>query len=112
MRVEQAIDPPLGDGADLGRGDGQEVRGERERLAVEVAGRLDLSRLQYDRVVDRRGKLDGGDAAGKLQRVARRSRDLRAAPHRVGILHRVVRVAMRGDDAGTPHQPYQVGRAR
>ena len=52
MRVEQAIDPALGDRAHLSRGDGQEVRGKGQRLAMKVAGRLDLAGLEDHRVVD------------------------------------------------------------
>ena len=49
--VEQPVDAALGDRADLGGGDGQEVGGEAERRAVEVAGRLDPAVGQHDRVV-------------------------------------------------------------
>ena len=37
MRVQHPVDTTFGDGADLRRGDGQEVRREGERLAVKVA---------------------------------------------------------------------------
>ncbi len=86
MRVEEAVDAALGDGPHLGGGDGEEVGGKRQRFAVKVAVRLHIAVLEHDGVVDRRRKLDRGRAPGEVERVARGSRDLRAAAHRVGIL--------------------------
>ena len=60
--VEQAVGAALGDRADLGRGDGEEVADEAERRAVEVAARLDPAVGQDHRVVDGRAQLDRGHA--------------------------------------------------
>ena len=94
MRIEQPIDPTLGDCADLSGGDGQEIRCKGKRFTVKVAGRLDLARLEDDRVVDCGRQLDGGDAPGEIKRISRRAGDLRTAANGVRILHGVLRVPM------------------
>src|SRR5438045_2796938 len=98
MRIEEAIDAALRDRADLGRGDGEEIGAEGERLAVEVAVGLDVAALQHDGIVDGRGQLDRGRPANEVESVARRACDLGAAAHRVRVLDRVLGVAMRGHD--------------
>ena len=53
--IRALLDPPLGDGAQLGHGDGRDVQRQRHRLAVEVAARHDvgpvLSLDEHQRVV-------------------------------------------------------------
>ena len=112
MRVEHAVDAPLGDGADLCRGDGHEVGCEGERLAVEVAGRFDRAVLEHHRVIDCRSQLHRCGAARKLERVPRRAGDLRAAAHGVRVLHRVARMPVRRDDVRLAEQQSEVRRAR
>ena len=60
--VEQAVEPPLGDGAHFGQGDGQVVGRERDRRPVEVAAGLDATVREDHRVVDGRCQL----AVGRL----------------------------------------------
>ena len=112
VRIKQAIDPAFGDSANLRGGDGQEIRRKRKGLAVEVARRLDVAVLHHDRVVDCGSELHSRHAPGEVQRVARRARDLRAAADGVGILHRMMRVAMRGDDARSAQHQHQIRCAR
>src|SRR4029453_1107447 len=65
-RVEQPVDPPLGDVGQLGQGDGQEVEREGQGLAVEVADRDDLARLgEHHRVVGDRAELALDHLAGE-----------------------------------------------
>ena len=111
MRIEEAIDAALRDRADLGRGDGEEIGAEGERLAVEVAVGLDVAALQHDGIVDGRGQLDRGRPANEVESVARRACDLGAAAHRVRVLDRVLGMAMRGHDLRALHQTREVGRA-
>ena len=65
--VEQAVGPALGDRADLGGRDREEVAGHRDRRAVEVPARLDPAVGQDHRVVDRRGELGLGDPCDVLE---------------------------------------------
>ncbi len=74
--VEQAVGPALRDRSDLGRGDREEVAGEPDRGAVEVAAGLDPSVGEDHRVVDRRAELVVGDP----ERRARRCRGRRRGP--------------------------------
>ena len=96
--VEQPVGAALGDPADLGDRDGEEVEREAERRAVEVAARLDAAVRQHHRVVDRARQLAGRHPLGVGERVARGAVDLRRAAQRVGVLHAVVVVAVAGDD--------------
>ena len=84
LRVEQAVDAPLGDGADFAGRDRQVIAGEGQDLAVEVAVRLDPLVAQDGRVVDGRAQLAAGDRAGEGERIARGAGDLRMAAQRVG----------------------------
>ena len=54
VRIQQTVDAALGDRPDLRGGDGQKIRREGERLAMEVAIGLDLAAFEDDRVVDGR----------------------------------------------------------
>ena len=47
--VDELSDAPLADRAELGDGDRQQVHGERDRLAVEVTARYDVSAAGGDR---------------------------------------------------------------
>jgi hypothetical protein len=109
--VEQAVDSALSDRAHLGRRDGEEIGGEGQRLAVEVAVGFHLAVLEHDRVVDRRVELYVRRATREVQRVARRARHLRAAADRVGILHRVLGVAVGDHHLRPVHQLCEIGRA-
>ena len=111
LGVEQAVGPPLAQGADVGDGDGEEVGHRRDRRAVEVAARLDAAVRQHDRVVDERAQLALGDRAGVLDRVAGGAVHLRGAAQRVGVLDPVVADPVAGDDRGAGEQPAQVRRA-
>ena len=104
MRVEQAVDPAFRDRSDLGRGDRQEVGGECQGFTVEVAVGLHVAVLEHDWIVDRRRQLDLSDAAREIERVSGGAGDLRAAPHGVGVLHRVLRMAVRRHDLRILHQ--------
>ncbi len=110
--VEQPIGAPLADRAHLGGGDREEIAGEADRRAVEVAARLDPAVGQHHRVVDRgcelgarrsgrralrcRGRLRGPAAcsgssrspgpAGRRCGGWRRSPSPRAAPRRLAAL--------------------------
>ncbi len=107
--VQQTVDPAFGDRADLRRGDRQEVGGETERGAVEVAGRLDPAVRQHHRVVDDRDELPGGGDADEVERVPRRPGDLRRTPDGICVLHRVGQVVpVRVHDRGVLQQPVDV----
>ena len=64
------------------------------------------------RVVDHGAELDLDDAAHVGQHVAHRTVHLRRAPQAVRILHRMPRLAMRGQEWRPGQQGAQVGRAR
>ena len=98
VAVEQPVGAALGDRADLGHGDRQEVADEGERRAVEVAARLDPTVGQHHRVVDRRAQLDGGDPRRRARACRAPRRHLRRAAQRVGVLHARVAVAVAGHD--------------
>jgi hypothetical protein len=76
------------------------VEREPERLSVEIAARQHLASLhQHGRVVDRRRQLRLEHRPHVRDPVAVGAVDLRHAPQGVGVLHEVVRLAMRGHDA-------------
>ena len=77
--VEQPVGAALGDRADVGDGDGEEVAGEAERGAVEVAARLDPAVGQDHRVVDRRRRARARRSCAAWARVSR------AAPCTCGV---------------------------
>src|SRR5207302_10984071 len=95
-RVEEAVDPPLADGGEVGAERGEHVGGVGEPLAVEVPGAHHLAAVdEHQRVVDDRGELalDGG--AGDGAEVAGGAVHLGRAAQRVGVLHGVVGGAVR-----------------
>ena len=110
-RVEQPVRPPLGDPADLGDGDGEEVAREGERRAVEVPARFHAAVGEDHRVVDGRAQLGVGHLPRVGDGVARRARHLRRAAQGVGVLDAVVAVPVAGHDGGGGQQAAQVGRA-
>ncbi len=84
--VQEPVGAALGDGAEVGDGDGEEVQDVGDRGAVEVAVGLHPAVGQHDGVVDGRGQLALGDQAGVGHGVAAGTRDLRGAAHRVRVL--------------------------
>ena len=84
--VEQPVGAALGDGAEVGGGDGEEVQDVGDGRAVEVAVGLHAPVGQHDRVVDGGGQLAVGDQAGVREGVPAGARDLRGAAHGVGVL--------------------------
>ena len=111
-RVEQEVEPPLGDRGELGDGDLQEVDGQRDRLAVEVAAGDKLAVLGKDqRVVGDRVRLDLGDAAHVRDRVAHRAVHDRNAAERVRILNAAA-LGVRLHDLRAGEQRAQVRRRR
>ncbi len=76
----------LGDGAEVGGGDGEEVQDVGHGSAVEVAVGLHAPVGQDDRVVHGGGQLPLGDQTGVREGVAAGAGDLRGAAHRVGVL--------------------------
>ena len=91
--VEQPVGPPLGDRADLGGRDREEVARHPHRRPVEVAARLDAPVGQDHRVVDRGPQLHRRHPRSERQRVARRPEHLGRAPQRVRVLD--ARIAVR-----------------
>ena len=111
-RVEQPVDPPLGDVGQLGQGDGQEVEHEGQRLAVEVADRDHLVGLgEHHRVVGDRAQLALHHLAGEGDHVPAGPVDLGGAAQRVGVLDGVVGVAVAGQDGRPGEHGPEVGRA-
>ena len=89
-RGEHAEDAALADVGDLRDAHRREIERQRERLAVEVAGRDDLAGVrEHERVVGDGVDLDGDDFAQPAQRVAAGAVHLRDAAQRVGVLHLV-----------------------
>ena len=90
-RIDQQRDAPLGERADLGDRQRQDVGGERDRLGVEVAAREDLARFrEHERIVGHRVRLDEqrrGDVADQVEAGAHH---LRLAAQAVRILHAIV----------------------
>ena len=99
--VGELLDPPLGDGAELGGGERQHVGGERHRLAVEVAARDHLASIGEDqRVVGDGVHLHQHLALDVGEQVAAGAVHLRHAAHAVGVLH--PHVAAGGASRGSP----------
>ncbi|MNQ97597.1 hypothetical protein D3C85_1132530 [compost metagenome] len=89
QRVDQAIQAPLGDAAQLGHGNGQQVRCHRHRLAVGVGLGHDLvaiRRPQQQRIVVGRGQLGVHLARGVGQLVAAGAVDLGNGTDAQGVL--------------------------
>ena len=101
-RVDHQRDPALGDGADLGDGQRDDVGGEGDRLGVEVAARDD-GVLEHQRVVGGGVRLDRERRGGLAQQVHRGAGHLRLAADAVGVLH--AGVARRGGSRGSPSRP-------
>src|SRR5690606_18821291 len=100
--VQQPVGAALGDGAQVGGGDGEEVQDVGDRGAVEVAVGLHPRSAggvlgQYDRIVDGGGEFAFRDQPGVGQGVPSGPGDLGGAAHRVGVLDagRVVLVMSR-----------------
>ena len=86
-RVHEPLGAALADRAEVGGGDGQQVGGDRHRLAVEVPARQDLARLREDHGVVGGGvHLDLVDAGHVAERVPRGAVHLRHAAQAVGVL--------------------------
>ena len=97
-RVDEPLDPPLGDVRELGDRHRERVEPERERLAVEVAVRDDQPLVdEHERVVGRGVELDRDRRLDVVEQIAARTVHLRRAAQRVGVLH-LVAPAMRLDD--------------
>jgi hypothetical protein len=109
--VEHAIGSALGDGAQLGCGNREEVTHEAHRCSVEVSAALHSSVEQDHWVVDGGVELSLGDGAGMGHGVERGSVHLRSASQRVRVLNTRVAVAMAGDDGRAGQQPGEVARA-
>src|ERR1700721_4058374 len=81
--IDQSLNAPFADAGQSAQGDGEEVEGEGQRLAVEVASgdhiaqRLFGVSNKYERIVDRRIRLDLEYFTTVSKRVAHRSRALR-----------------------------------
>ncbi len=109
-RREQAERPPLGEGGEVGERQAQRVEPQRERLAVEVAGRDDARRVaDEDGVVGDRVEVDRDEAPAEADALARGAVDLRDAAQRVRVLQRAVSGAPGGAGAGE-HGPQALGR--
>ena len=88
FRVEQQVEPPLGNRGQFGDGNLQEVEHDRNRLAVKIAAGDEVAILWEDqRVVGNRVGFDLGDAPHVSDRVAHRPVDDRHAAERVRILN-------------------------
>ena len=109
LRVQQPVQPALGYGGEPdGRG-GERIAGERDRLAVEVAPRQDLTgRGEHDGIVGDRRQLDLEGDAGVADDVPERAVDLRSTADRVGVLNDVVALTVRGEQVAPRQQAYQV----
>jgi hypothetical protein len=78
VHVEHPVGAPLADRRQVGDRHRQEVQDVRHRGAVEVAVRLEPAVLEQHRVVDRAGRLAGGDGPGVAQGVPGGAGHLRA----------------------------------
>ncbi len=114
-RIHQAVGAALGDGRQVGEGDGAEIGGEGQGLAVEVAGRGHLAvALGVDQdhgVVGHRGQLPFHDAAGEGDHVPAGTVDLGGAAQGVGVLDGMVGRAVAGHDLRARQQTAEIGRA-
>src|SRR5262249_21479545 len=87
-RVDQALDAALGDRAQIGYGDRGVIERQRDRLAMKIAARQDLTLVGEDeRVVGGAVDLDLHYAARMFERVAHGAVHLRHATQRIGVLH-------------------------
>jgi hypothetical protein len=110
--VHHPVGAPLGDGRQVGEGDGAEIGGEGEGLAVEVAGRGHLAAIdQHDRVVGHGGQLPFHHRPGVADHVAGGAVDLGGAAQRIGVLHGMVGRAVAGDDLRPGQEAAQIGGA-
>ena len=111
-RVREPLDPPLGDGRELGQGHRGGVERERERLTVEVAVGDELPALDEDEgVVGGRVQLDGDRRLRVGEEVPARPVDLWGAAEGVRVLH-LVAPAVRLEDGGALQQTKDVRGAR
>src|SRR5207248_2530584 len=108
--VQEPVDPAFGDRADLRGRDREEVGGEAQWRAVEVAGRLDPTIREYHRVVHNGHQLAGVDSGDEVEGVPGRTGDLGSAAHRVRVLDGVGQVVPVTVHDGRPlEQPVDVG---
>jgi hypothetical protein len=110
-RVEHPVGAPLGDAGELRHRHREHVAGERQRLAVEVAGGHDLPVRHDHRVVDHRAELDVDDPPGVRENVADRAVHLGSAAQAVRVLDGVVALAVARDQRAARQQPAEVGGA-
>ena len=112
VRVDEPLDATLRDVRQLGDRHRERVERERERLAVEVAGRDEQLVLdEHERVVGRRVQLGRDGVLDVVEQVARRSVHLRRAAQRVRVLH-LVAPAVRLHDRRAFEQAQHVSRRR
>ena len=101
--IDQAREAPLGDGAEIGHGDGEEVHRLRHVLAVEMAARdrhvAALAVVEDQRVVGGGIHLRADDALDIFQRLDGRAVNLRRAAQRIDVLHARARRAGRAGAA-------------
>ena len=103
---DQFVGATLGDVAQLGQGDRQEIHRQSDRLSVEIARRDDHVLLGEDRRIVRRGvDFRGQHALHIVDRVLRGSVNLRHAAERIGVLHVVLGA---GDQFAAFEQPADI----
>ena len=108
-RIDEPIGPPFADRGERHDRRREQVGGHRDRRAVEVAARDDVTCVGEDhRVVGGAVRLDVDDAAHEAQRVASRAVDLRRAAHRIGVLDLAAEL-VRLVDTAAAHQPLDIG---
>ena len=107
-RIDQPIRAPLADRRQRHDRRGEQIRGDRNRRAVEIPARDDVAGLgEHHRVVGGAVGLDRRCLADEAQRVARRALHLRSAAQRVGVLHLAAEL-VRLVDAAAAQQPLDV----
>ncbi len=107
-RVNESLHAALRDARELGEGDGEEVHGEGDGLAVEVAAGDDVAVFHDDGIVRDRVKLALDDAADVIDRVAAGAVDLGGASQGVGVLHALL--SLPGREGRALEEPSERGR--
>src|SRR6202011_3696941 len=107
--INQAIGAPLANAHQIGHCDRGVVKRQRERGAVEISSRDDVTALDKDeRIIRRRRRLNQENVFAMCERIANSAVHLRHAANAVSVLYSRIVLSMRFTNFASFEQPKQV----